>query len=537
MILVIDNYDSFTWNIVQALGALGADVKTIRNDEAGVAEIAEMSPAAILFSPGPGNPDSAGVTLEAVRAFAGRIPLFGVCLGHQAIAQAFGGRIVRAKKPMHGKASRVRHDGKGLFESVDQGFEAMRYHSLAVERESLPDCFEITAESEDGEIMGLRHKTMKIESVQFHPESVGTPQGSRILANIAAAATGKSARHSAPPSVRKAIVARAVEGVAPGEEECERFFSAVLAGEVGEPELAAFLAALAKIPLSAEPLTGAARAMIGAGVKIDIPDVDAVDIVGTGGDGAGTFNVSTTAAFIAAGAGVPVAKHGNSASTSACGSADVLRALGYNLSAGPETVARCVREAGIGFLFAKEMHPAMRFAAPVRRTLGFRTLFNLLGPLTNPARAARQVIGVPDERTAIVFAETLRRLGSKRSLVVSGEGGLDEISPCGFTFVSSLEKGSIRNSLLDAAACYGERFQVREIRGFDPARNAEILRGVLGGTVKGAYRAAAVENAAAAIVAGGKTEDYSEAIALAAESIDSGRALERLEAMTRIAAE
>ena len=184
MILTIDNYDSFTYNLVQGLGALGADVKVVRNDEIDVAGIEALAPEAILFSPGPGNPDSAGVTLEAIRAFAGKVPLFGVCLGHQSIAQAFGGKIIRAKRLMHGKTSRIRHDGRGLFAGLDQGFEAMRYHSLAVERATLPDCFEITAESEDGEIMGLRHKTLPIESVQYHPESIGTPQGARQLANL-----------------------------------------------------------------------------------------------------------------------------------------------------------------------------------------------------------------------------------------------------------------------------------------------------------------------------------------------------------------
>ena len=166
MILMIDNYDSFTYNLVQAFRTLGADMEVVRNDEIDVAGIAARAPSALVLSPGPGNPDSAGVTLEAIRAFAGKVPLFGICLGHQSIAQAFGGKIVRAKRLMHGKTSRIRHDGKGIFEALPQGFEAMRYHSLAVERETLPDCFEITAESEDGEIMGLRHKTLPIESVQ-----------------------------------------------------------------------------------------------------------------------------------------------------------------------------------------------------------------------------------------------------------------------------------------------------------------------------------------------------------------------------------
>ena len=151
MILMIDNYDSFTYNLVQMMRALGAEVEVARNDEIDVAGIAALKPEAIVFSPGPGNPDSAGVTLAAVKAFAGTMPLLGICLGHQSIAQAFGGRIVPAKRLMHGKTSRIRHDGKGLFEGLDQGFAAMRYHSLAVERATLPDCFEGSAESEDGE--------------------------------------------------------------------------------------------------------------------------------------------------------------------------------------------------------------------------------------------------------------------------------------------------------------------------------------------------------------------------------------------------
>jgi anthranilate phosphoribosyltransferase len=282
-------------------------------------------------------------------------------------------------------------------------------------------------------------------------------------------------------------------------------------------------------------LTGAAKAMRDEVVKIDLEGLDPVDVVGTGGDGAGTFNVSTTAAFIAAGAGVPVAKHGNVASTSACGSADVLRALGYNLSAAPETVARCVREVGIGFLFARELHPAMRFAAPVRKKLGFRTVFNLLGPLTNPARTRRQVIGVPQEKLAMVFAETFRRLGSVRSMIVCGDGGLDEISPGGFTFVSSLDGGAVRNSLLDAGTEYGERYPVSAIVGGDAAANAKLLLSVLGGEERGPYRAAAVENAAAAILVGGKAVNYKEALSVAAESVDSGNALAKLKALVAAA--
>ena len=184
MILMIDNYDSFTYNLVQEFGMLGADMKVVKNDEIDLDGIAALKPEAIVFSPGPGNPDSAGITLAAIKAFAGKVPMMGVCLGHQSIGQAFGGKVVSAKKLMHGKSSNLKHDGKGLFRGFPQGMVAMRYHSLAVERATLPDCFEITAEAEDGEIMGMRHRTLPIESIQYHPESIGTPDGINQLKNF-----------------------------------------------------------------------------------------------------------------------------------------------------------------------------------------------------------------------------------------------------------------------------------------------------------------------------------------------------------------
>ena len=184
MILMIDNYDSFTYNLVQAFRGLGADMQVVRNDKIDVDGIRALAPAAIVLSPGPGNPDSAGITLEAVKAFAGAVPMLGICLGHQSIAQAFGGKIVHARRLMHGKTSPISHDGRGMFAGLPQGFAAMRYHSLAVDRGTLPECLEISAESDDGEIMGLRHRTMPIESVQYHPESIGTPEGERQIKNF-----------------------------------------------------------------------------------------------------------------------------------------------------------------------------------------------------------------------------------------------------------------------------------------------------------------------------------------------------------------
>jgi anthranilate synthase/aminodeoxychorismate synthase-like glutamine amidotransferase len=184
MIAVIDNYDSFTYNLVQYLGELGGEVRVFRNDEVALKELEALAPSHVVLSPGPGTPDHAGVTLELIAGLAGRVPILGVCLGHQAIGQAFGGKVVRAGRVMHGKVSTIRHDGRGVFAGVPDGFTATRYHSLAVDRASVPECLAVTAQSEDGEIMGLRHRALAVEGVQFHPEALLTEHGQRMLQNF-----------------------------------------------------------------------------------------------------------------------------------------------------------------------------------------------------------------------------------------------------------------------------------------------------------------------------------------------------------------
>ena len=184
MIVMIDNYDSFTYNLVQYLRQLGKEIRVLRNDVFSLESLEDPEITGIVISPGPGNPESAGLSIPAIRQFSGKVPILGVCLGHQAIAAAFGGKIVAAKQIMHGKTSMVTGDGKNLFHKITKPFSAMRYHSLAVSRENLPDCLEITAETEDGEIMGLRHRTHSTEGIQFHPESIMTPVGKRLLRNF-----------------------------------------------------------------------------------------------------------------------------------------------------------------------------------------------------------------------------------------------------------------------------------------------------------------------------------------------------------------
>ena len=312
-------------------------------------------------------------------------------------------------------------------------------------------------------------------------------------------------------------------------DEAYGTFREIMGGEVENPVLiAALLTAMQMNGPTIEEVTGAARAMRGAGVRVAAP-ADAVDIVGTGGDGFGTFNCSTTAALIAAGAGVTIAKHGNRASTSKSGSADCLAALGYDLNKTLDEVAASIATNGIGFCFANVCHPAMRFAAPIRRALPFRTIFNLLGPLTNPAGVTRHALGVYAPDVMPLYIGALKALGAKKALVFCGPDGLDELGLAAPSQVSELnEDGTVRGYTVDPKDFFGAYAPIAAIVGGTPEENASITRRVLDGE-KGAYRNAAVLNAAAAIVAGGKAATIAEGVKLAETAVDSGAALKKLE--------
>lgn len=312
-------------------------------------------------------------------------------------------------------------------------------------------------------------------------------------------------------------------------DEAYGTFREIMGGEVENPVLiAALLTAMQMNGPTIEEVTGAARAMRGAGVRVAAP-ADAVDIVGTGGDGFGTFNCSTTAALIAAGAGVTIAKHGNRASTSKSGSADCLAALGYDLNKTLDEVAASIATNGIGFCFANVCHPAMRFAAPIRRALPFRTIFNLLGPLTNPAGVTRHALGVYAPDVMPLYIGALKALGAKKALVFCGPDGLDELGLAAPSQVSELnEDGTVRGYTVDPKDFFGAYAPIAAIVGGTPEENALITRRVLDGE-KGAYRNAAVLNAAAAIVAGGKAATIAEGVKLAEAAVDSGAALKKLE--------
>ena len=306
--------------------------------------------------------------------------------------------------------------------------------------------------------------------------------------------------------------------------------SEIFEGNADSATIAGFLAALAVRGETSDHLVGAARAMRKKMKRIQTPPGVVVDTCGTGGDGADTFNISTTAAFVVAGAGILVAKHGNRAVSSKCGSADVLEALGVRLDIDPEDVEEALHHCGIGFLFAPNFHGAVRHAGPARKALGVRTLFNAVGPLANPASASCQVIGVfrPDLTEAACMA--LKRLGSKRALVVHGHDGLDELSVCEKTRVTELRDGTITTRDLDPTEFFGTLATPSDLKGGDAETNAAITRAVLSGET-GARRDIILLNAGAAIFVSGKAASIADGIRMAEKSIDSGRALSTLEAL------
>ncbi|HEY85720.1 MAG TPA: anthranilate phosphoribosyltransferase, partial [Chloroflexi bacterium] len=400
MILVIDNYDSFTYNLVQYLGELGQEVTVVRNDQITLDEIERLDPSHILISPGPGEPDGAGLSLEVIKRFHQTTPILGVCLGHQCIGQAFGGQITRAERLMHGKTSTIEHNSQDIFANIPNSFTATRYHSLIVD-EKLPDCLEVTARTPEGEMMGLRHKSYLTVGVQFHPEAILTEHGHLLLKNFLEmkmetrtrsgffTRQGDKAQNLKPETrnLIQAAIAKVIERKHLSESEAEDVMEQIMSGQATPAQIGAYLTALRMKGETVAEMVGSARAMRRASVKVTPVARDLVDTCGTGGDGAGTFNISTTAAFVVAGAGQKVAKHGNRSVSSKSGSADVLEALGVNLNLTPEQVADAIDQVGIGFMFAPNLHPAMKHAIGPRRELAVRTIFNLLGPLTNPADA------------------------------------------------------------------------------------------------------------------------------------------------------
>jgi anthranilate phosphoribosyltransferase len=330
----------------------------------------------------------------------------------------------------------------------------------------------------------------------------------------------------------KGLIAKAATGASLSREEAARGFDTMMSGEATPSQMGGLLMALRVRGETVDEITGAVTVMREKMTRVAAP-AGAIDVVGTGGDASGSFNISTCAAFIVAGAGVPVAKHGNRALSSRSGAADVLGALGVNIELPADGVARCIHEAGIGFMFAPAHHPAMKNVGPTRVELGTRTIFNLLGPLSNPAGVKRQMVGVFSRQWVEPLAQVLKNLGSEHVWVVHGSDGLDEITTSGPTYVAALENGAVRAFEVTPEEVGLSRVKPEALRGGDAGHNAQALGEVLKGK-KGAFRDVALLNAAAGLIVAGRAKDLKAAIALAEKSVDSGEAENRLQRLIKI---
>lgn len=541
MIYLIDNYDSFSYNLYQLIGEVDPAIEVIRNDALTVEELEEKNPEAVILSPGPGRPADAGICEEVALKLSGKVPILGVCLGHQAICEAFGGTVGYAKELMHGKSSLVKVDEQSpLFKGLPAKVRVARYHSLAADEGSLPECLQVVSRADDGEVMAVQHAEFPTFGVQFHPESILTPDGRAMIENFLAIATKEYTAvapivRKEPTMIREAIF-KLVDKQDLTYDEAYDVINEIMSGETTQVQTAAFLSALSTKSTKSETIAeiaGCAAAMRSHATKVDY-DKPLLEIVGTGGDKAGSINISTTAAFIIAAGGAKVAKHGNRAASSKSGTADCQEALGVNIEQGPDLCKKLLDEVGMCFFFAQKYHTAMRYVGPIRKELGFRTVFNILGPLTNPASPETMILGVYDESLVQPLARVLTSLGVKDGMVVYGQDCLDELSTACPTTVCEFHGDDYLSYVLTPEELGMKRCTKEDLRGGSPDENAQITRDILSGKETGAKRDTVLVNAAAGLYIAGLAPSLKDGVAKAQELINNGKATETLEEYVRV---
>ncbi|MDO7252823.1 bifunctional anthranilate synthase component II/anthranilate phosphoribosyltransferase [Helicobacter cappadocius] len=437
MILLIDNYDSFTFNIYQMFSKFNHPIKVIRNDKISIEEIKQINPQYIIIGPGPKTPQEAGISIKIVQELKGIYPILGICLGHQAILAAFDVPIVNAKHIVHGKIEPLEHNSKGIFRNISPNTPIVRYHSLAAKSDDIPDFFEISAKTHDGEVMAVEHKSYQLIGLQFHPESIGTNEGEKMILNFL-----HYRRETIPI---KTYLKKALNLLDMDFQEAYNIMDELTEGNMSDAQIGSLFTSLEIKGIKAEELAGFASILKKKAISFPLP-IDGekrLDIVGTGGSPNKTFNVSTTSSLILAARGVNIIKHGNRAITSQSGSADLLEKLGININMSVENCIECYKKLGITFLFATKFHSALAFASNARKSLGFKTAFNLIGPLANPAAVTHQFIGVFNKNYTEIMAEALNILGIKRAMIVSGFDEYDEISLSAPTKITELKDGKI----------------------------------------------------------------------------------------------
>ena len=535
MILLIDNYDSFVFNVEQYLRELtNEEVKTVRNDAITLEKSKILNPSRIVLSPGPKHPKDSGICLEILKNIE-NTPILGICLGHQAFGLVFGGKIEKLEIPLHGKTSEITVTGKNsiLFKGMPEKFNVMRYHSLYVSEENLPEELTVTAKSDDGIIMALEHKTKDIYGIQFHPESFFTEYGKNIIKNFISNTkketlqsndknTEETERKKAD-EVFKKYLKKLQDNIPLADNDFKEICEVINSKNYDIVQLGALLVLISEKSLYPESLTAFVKNILEYSVTFS-DDTPMIDLCGTGGDGLKTINISTTVAFIVAAMGVKVAKHGNKSVTSKSGSSDVIDKLGLTMEKSLITQLNKLENTNLAFFHAPFFHKLVGEVREVRQRLGIRTVFNVLGPLLHPNRKLKyQLVGLYHEPVHRLYAETLQLLGREHALVVRGNDGLDEISICDETKIVEVKGDKILEYTVSPETFGFRRAFHADIEGGTPEENAEILVRTLKGEENSPKSDIVILNAMFALYAADFVKHPAEAKPLILEAINSGK--------------
>ncbi|WP_298068186.1 anthranilate phosphoribosyltransferase [uncultured Mailhella sp.] len=521
MFLLIDNYDSFTYNLAQAFCKLGHQPLVVKNDDPGLLALAnDPSLRMVCISPGPGHPSRAGYCLDFLKQLSPKIPVLGVCLGHQVLGLYAGSEVVVGPVIMHGKTSEIVHDGKGIYRGVPNPITVGRYHSLVVQIDDKhPNpLIQVTARGPQGEVMSMRFRDRPWVGVQFHPESILTPDGLRLLRNFPDALI--NAPHAAP------TISQVLESVAQGsdltDEQAEVAFGSMLDGSMTPAQAGALLMGLRMKGEKASELAAAIRIMLARAVKVEGVPEKCIDIVGTGGDGKHSFNCSTSAALTLAGLGYRVLKHGNRAVSSTSGAADAVEGLGLPLEKDPAAIIAMLKKRNFAFQFAPYFHPAFANVGPVRKQLGMRTLFNMLGPMINPGCPDHLMMGVPRPEMVDLVADTLLLRPIRHVAVFCGAGGYDELTTMGRTRIVEI-RDKVKRDLIFNPADYGfEPCRPEDVEVHDREEASGVLKELLAGRGPKPMQDMMIVNAAFAIYMLEDNKSLADCVEIARKAVAEG---------------
>ncbi|MDR0549725.1 MAG: anthranilate phosphoribosyltransferase [Deltaproteobacteria bacterium] len=533
MLLLVDNYDSFTYNLVQVFQSLGHDPLVVRNDSPSLWDLVEREDLdKVCVSPGPGRPESAGLCLEILEKLAQKPKppsVLGVCLGHQLLGQFAGAEVFVAERIMHGRVSTITHNGEGLFASLPQNMAVGRYHSLLVGEppKGGRHSFTVTARTKDQEIMGLAYDDLPWVGVQFHPESVLTPQGRDLLGNFLGTKVKAEVSAAETPKPLSEIYEALGSKRDLNAEEAEQVFERLMDGQLSMAQAGALLLGLRTKGETPLEVAAAATSVLKRAKVVPAMGGPTLDVVGTGGDNRFSFNCSTATALVCASLGYRVLKHGNRSVSSRSGSADVLERLGFNIEPKITDLPEIMAKTGFVFLFAPHYHPAFKHIMPVRRELGVRTLFNILGPLVNPAKPTHRLIGVYLPGLLDLMAGALARLDGEVAAVVHGAGGYDELTTIGPAEVRLVRGRAIESLTLDPKDYDLVPAEPEDLTIKDPTDGARILRLLLAGQGTPAMRDTLIFNVGLAlyILDGGS---FDAAMDKARAAVASGQAYKLL---------